>query len=438
LKYFRKARIKELRDREAFFCVALGWLLIAFLGSLPYVLSNTLGYVDAYFESMSGFATCGSTVLEVPEGLDYLGFYPKSLLFWRSLTQWLGGMGIIVLSVVILARAMGTGGVRLFRAEISGYEVTRIKPRIKESASALWKVYLLFTIAGMILLFVAGMDSYDAICHSFTSIATGGFSTRYGNIGSYNNLFIEIAIIALMIIGGTNFILHYKLLTGKHRALFTDPEFKFYLGMIIFAVLLITSGLLVFSNSTPPLSTLRVAIFQVVSINTASGFSTVNFANWPVAAQLILLLLMFIGGCVGSTAGGIKIVRALLLLKVVRRELRRIIHPKAIEPLTLGGRTIEESLVHNIIAFFFLYLLIFVISTVGIVFLETNLDFVSSVSAVVTTMGTVGPGLGAVGPQSTFAFLSPLTKVWLSICMWLGRLEIFTCFVLFLPRTYKS
>ncbi|MDI6855485.1 MAG: TrkH family potassium uptake protein [Candidatus Thermoplasmatota archaeon] len=437
LKYFRRARLKELREREAFVCVALGWLIISAFAAMPYTFSNSLGYVDSYFEAMSGFATCGSTVLEVPKGLDYLNVYPHSLMFWRALTQWLGGMGIIVLSIVVLARAMGPGGARLFKAEVSGKEVTRLKPRIKETASALWKVYLLFTIIGIILLFLATNDVYDSVCHSFTSLSTGGFSTRYQNIAAYDNVFVEIIIIGLMIVGGTNFILHYRLLSGKPKALFTDPGFKFYISSIIIAIVLITINLILSASSRSPLDTFRIGVFQAVSINTTTGFSSANFAQWPFASQLILLVLMFIGGCAGSSAGGIKTIRTLVLLKVVKRELRRIIHPKAVEPITLAKHPIEEGLVHNIIAFFFLYILIFIVSAIGVALIE-NLDIVSSASAVATTMGTVGPGLGKVGPATTFASLLPITKLWLTACMWLGRLEIFACLVLFMPRTYRG
>lgn len=437
IKYFRKRpRAKEMRDREAFVSVALGWLIISSLGSLPYVFGGILNYTDAFFETMSGFATCGSTVLEVSKGLDYLNIYPHSIMFWRSLTQWLGGIGIVVLSVVVLARGMGPGGARLFKAEVSGHAVVKIKPRIRETASVLWKIYLCITAMGIILLFAAGMPLFDSVCHSFTSLATGGFSTRYSSIGAYNNVLVEIIIIGLMIVGGTNFILHYQFLTGKPKALFTDPEFKFYIFLLSAASVFITL-ILVLNASCSPLHAFRNAAFQAVSINTATGFSSADFGAWPSSAQVLLLLLMFVGGCVGSTAGGIKVIRSLVLLKVVRRELRRLVHPKSVEPINLGKSPISEELVHNIIAFFFLYLLIFILSTIGIALLE-GLDIVSSASAVATTMGTVGPGLGKVGPTTTFALISPVGKIWLSICMWLGRLEIFACLILFLPSTYKS
>lgn len=434
LRFFERDRSLDLRDREAFVTVGVGWIIIAFLGSLPYVFSGTLGYVDAFFETMSGFATCGSTVLTVSNGMDYLNVYSHSIMFWRALTQWLGGMGIIVLSVVVLARIMGGGGAKLFRAEAAGHRVTRLKPRIRETASILWKIYLLFTVVQIILLAVAGMSVYDAVCHSFTSISTGGFSTHYSNVEYYNNPVIETIMITFMIIGGTSFILHYNALTGKPMELIKDAEFRFYLFTIITGTALVTMSLIM--NNYPVLDSLRYGAFNTVSINTASGFSSANFDLWPVPAKIVLIGLMFVGGCVGSTAGGIKIIRTLILLKMGKREIQKVIRPRAVMPIILGGKTLSEDVVRNISSFFLLYLVTFAAATVLLSF--TGLDGVTSSTAVATTMGTVGPGLGGVGPAHTFAHISPLGKILLSMCMWVGRLEVFTCLILFLPGTYKS
>jgi trk system potassium uptake protein TrkH len=407
---------------------------MAFLGSLPYVFSGTLGYVDGFFETMSGFATCGSTVITVPNGMDYLDTYTHSIMFWRALTQWLGGMGIIVLSVVVLARVMGAGGARLFRAEAAGHRVTRLKPRLRETASILWKIYLLFTVVQIILLTIAGMGVYDAVCHSFTSIATGGFSTHSSNVEYYNNPIIETIMIAFMIIGGTSFILHYKVLTGKPKGLFKDSEFRFYIFTIITGTALVTLSLIM--NNYPVLDSFRHGIFNTVSINTASGFSSTDFDLWPAPAKIVLVGLMFIGGCVGSTAGGIKIIRILILLKAGKREIQKFARPRAVMPITVGGKVLPEDVVRNVASFFFLYLLTFVVATILLSF--TGLNTVTSSTAVATTMGTVGPGFGGVGPAHTFAFISPVGKIILSLCMWIGRLEIFACLILFLPGTYKS
>jgi trk system potassium uptake protein TrkH len=435
LRFFERNRSLELRDREAFVTVGVGWLLIAFLGSLPYVFSGTLSYVDGFFETASGFATCGSTVLTVPNGMDYLNVYSHSIMFWRALTQWLGGMGIIVLSVVVLTRVMGAGGAKLFRAEAAGHRVTRLKPRLRETASILWKIYLLFTVVQIILLATAGMSVYDAVCHSFTSIATGGFSTHYSSVEYYNNPIIETIITAFMIVGGTSFILHYSALTGKPMELLKDPEFRFYMFTIITGTVLVTLTLIM-NNVYSAIDSLRYGIFNTVSINTATGFSSTNFDLWPVSAKIVLIGLMFVGGCVGSTAGGIKIIRVLILLKAGKREIRKVIRPRAVMPIILGGKSLSEDIVKNVSSFFLLYILTFVTATILLSF--TGLDAVTSSTAVATTMGGVGPGFGGVGPANTFAFISPLGKILLSLCMWIGRLEIFTCLILFLPGTYKS
>lgn len=434
LKYFGRNSGEGLREREAFVTVGIGWIILAFLGSLPYVFSGTLGYVDGFFEAMSGFATCGSTVLTVPNGADYLDVYSHSIMFWRALTQWLGGMGIIVLSVVVLARVMGAGSAKLFKAETAGHRVTRLKPRLRETASILWKIYLLFTVVQIILLMIAGMGVYDAVCHSFTSIATGGFSTHTSNVEYYNNPVIETIMIIFMLIGGTSFILHYRVLTGKPKEAFKDSEFRFYMFTVITGTLLVTLSLIMSNYNV--LDAIRYGTFNVVSINTASGFSSTNFDLWPTPAKIVLVILMFVGGCVGSTAGGIKIVRTLILLKAGKREIKKVVRPRAVMPIMLGGKPLSEDVVRNVASFFFLYLLTFVVATVLLSF--TGLNAVTSSTAVATTMGTVGPGLGGVGPAHTFAFISPFGKIILSLCMWIGRLEIFTSLILFLPSTYKS
>ncbi len=438
LKYFGRNSGEGLREREAFVTVGIGWIILAFLGSLPYVFSGTLGYVDGFFETMSGFATCGSTVLKIPEGCtDYLigpNCYTHSIMFWRALTQWLGGMGIIVLSVVVLARVMGAGSAKLFKAETAGHMVTRLKPRLRETASILWKIYLLFTVVQIILLAIAGMGVYDAVCHSFTSIATGGFSTHASNVEHYNSPIIEAIMIVFMLIGGTSFILHYRILTGKPKGVFKDPEFRFYMFTVITGTLLVTLSLIMSNYNV--LDAIRYGTFNTVSINTASGFSSINFGSWPVPAKIVLVILMFVGGCVGSTAGGIKIIRTLILLKAGKREIKKIVRPRAVMPVLLGGKPLPEGVVINVASFFFLYLLTFVVATVLLSF--TGLNAVTSSTAVATTMGTVGPGFGGVGPAHTFAFISPIGKIILSVCMWIGRLEIFACLILFLPSTYKS
>lgn len=535
--FISKKSPEYVSERDALAIVSIGWLLIAFLGALPYVTSETLSendphenMIDAYFESMSGFTTTGATILDsstvstidesnasylfsmeliykdnlsdgqvneniislfnsnsyklsnkseisntngtawvivdsknvdskkkeitwviiddikkygiedndtelyiyvIDEGIENC---EKSILLWRSLTQWLGGMGIIVLSVVILARIMG-GGTQLFKAEISGTTLHRLKPEIAKTAAILWKLYTGFTIIQIILLRIAGMTLFDSINHSFCAIATGGFGTKNASVGYYDSVWIEAIMIIFMVIGATSFILIYHALTGKVKKLFKDQEFRLYMFFIFFTTFLISYNLWkekIFGSAS---SSFRGAIFQVVSIHTASGFATEDFVQWPAASQLILFILMFIGGCVASTAGGIKVVRILVLLKAVKREVLKMIHPRAVIPLRLGETKIKEDVVKGIGVFFFLYICIFAISTVAMTFLD--LDIISGASAVASTMGTVGPGLGTLGPSTTFAAIAPVGKVWLSMCMLFGRLELFAILILFFPSTYK-
>ena len=519
--FISKKSPEYVSERDALAIVTIGWLLIAFLGALPFVTSDTISensnhenMIDAYFESMSGFTTTGATILdsttvttiddsnatflfnftlELKENLitgkanenitsifkennnflsnnsviskiddkiwiieDNSNKYrivekekeliiyittqegiencEKSILLWRSLTQWLGGMGIIVLSVVILARIMG-GGTQLFKAEISGTTLHRLKPEISKTAAILWKIYTGFTIIQIIFLYFAGMTMFDSINHSFCSIATGGFGTKNTSIGYYDSYWIEGIMIFFMIIGGTSFILIYHALTGNAKKLFKDQEFRLYLFFIFMSTFLITLNLYrekVFSSAP---SCFRGAIFQVVSIHTASGFATEDFVKWPMASQMIILIIMFIGGCVASTAGGIKVVRILVLLKAVKREILKIIHPRAVIPIRLGDMKLKEEIIKGVGVFFFLYICIFVLSSLFLTFLD--LDIISASSGVATCMGTVGPGLGTLGPASSFAAVAPIGKVWLSMCMLFGRLELFAILTLFFPSTYK-
>lgn len=447
--FFSKKSPEYVSERDALAIVSIGWLLIAFLGSLPYVTSGTLSQnslhenmIDAYFESMSGFTTTGATILDkttvsiLDKSNTNVGIEgcERSILLWRSLTQWLGGMGIIVLSVVILARIMG-GGAQLFKAEISGTTLHRLKPEIAKTAAILWKIYAGFTLIQIILLRIAGMPLFDSINHSFCAIATGGFGTKNASIGYYNSIWIEAIMMIFMIIGATSFILIYHALTGNPKKLFKDQEFRLYISLIFFSTFLISANLYRENVFNSVSSSIRAAIFQVVSIHTASGFATQDFVQWPSASQFILFILMFIGGCVASTAGGIKVVRILVLLKAVKREILKIRHPRAIIPIRLGDTKLKEEAVKGIGVFFFLYICIFAISTVAMTLLD--LDIISASSAVATSMGTVGPGLGIVGPASSFAGVAPIGKIWLSMCMLFGRLELFAILTLFFPSTYK-
>ncbi len=440
LKFFTRGYSETLRDREAFAIVGVGWLIIAFLGSLPFIFSGTIpSPIDAYFESMSGFTTTGATILETTSG-DYLDTYTHSIFLWRSLIQWLGGMGIIVLSVVILARILG-GGLQLLRAEVPGPTVTRLRPKIRQTAQLLWLIYGFFTILEILLLYFAISSTgkpdalYDAVCHTFTTLATGGFGTHVESIGYYHNPLVEIIIIIFMVVAGTNFVLHYQFLTGKVKKLFRDPEFRFYILIISLATIFLTSELAV-KGIYSSVNSFRYGLFQAVSIVTTTGYATADFGTWPPASQFIILLLMFIGGCAGSTGGSIKVVRILVLLKTTRREVRQVIHPRAVIPIKMGGITIPENIVRTVVVFFFIYILIFVICTVVITFM--GLDILTSMSAVAATLGNVGPGLGDVGPAVTYTVIPDAGKILLALCMWLGRLEIFAGLMLFFPSSYMK
>ncbi|MEW5760691.1 MAG: TrkH family potassium uptake protein [Candidatus Thermoplasmatota archaeon] len=418
---------ETIRDREAFATVGLCWLVMAFFGSLPYAIYG-MSFSDAYFESMAGFTTTGASVI------NNIEVVPKSLLFWRAETQWLGGMGIILLSVLILSKIWG-GGALFYRAEIAGHRIVRLRPKLKHTVIILWSIYLLFTIVETILLYLAGLSPFDAITHAFTTIATGGFSTRNGSIGAFGNGYVEFIIMVFMVLAGINFFIHYNILKLNIRQVIKDSELKFYLSILSIAVILLTLDLTIKSGLTPQ-NAFRYASFQAVSIMTTTGFSTANYAGWSSPAQIIILLLMFIGGCVGSTSGAIKIIRILLLLKMVNKGIKKIIRPKAVIPITVGGKAIPDSVVVEVTTFFFLYILIFVIGAVLLGFM--GMDMITSISATATCIGNVGPGLGAVGPAFTYASVPIPGKILLMALMWLGRLEIYACLIILFPFSYRD
>ena len=340
---------KELSIREGFAVVTFGWMVFAVFGALPYLISGAVASpLDAIFETMSGFTTTGSTILTEVESL------PQSLLFWRSLTQWLGGMGIIVLSLAILPM-LGVGGMQLFKAEVPGPTADRLKPRIQDTAKMLWGVYFLLTVIETLLLLLGGMSFFDALCHSFATLATGGFSTKNASIAFYNSSYIDGVITLFMILAGINFALHFQVLRGKAKDLFRSEELRVYLGIILIATIVI-----MISNWSGGVyrqfgENLRYSIFQVSSIITTTGFGTADFELWPVLAQYLLVLSMFIGGCAGSTAGGMKVARILLLFKHVQVQLFRLIHPRAIRLVKLGNRAVDKEVLQAILGFFALF-----------------------------------------------------------------------------------
>jgi len=420
----------ELRHREGFAIVALGWITFALFGSLPFLFSGVLSQpIDAIFETMSGYTTTGATVLTQIEGL------PRGILFWRSLTHWFGGMGVLVLATAILP-FLGVGGMQLFRAEAPGPTTDRLTPRIASTAKLLWMVYLLLSLVETILLVIGEMSLYEALCHTFATMATGGFSTRDASIAAFDSVYIECVLILFMFLAGTSFSLHYRLLSERDwRGFWKDEEFRFY-GIVVLGCTLFVTLNLVLQSGGKIGSSLRGAVFQVISITTTTGFCTEDFDLWPSFSKLILLMLMFVGGCAGSTGGAMKHVRVLILLKHGLREIRRLIFPGAVLPLRVSGRAVPNEVVTNVLGFFLLYMLVFVVATLLVA--VHGVGFVTSFASVAATLGNIGPGFNGVGAVQNYAHLPPLVKVILTICMLIGRLEIYTVLVLFVPRFWKK
>ncbi len=414
---------EELGYREGFAVVAFSWLLAGLLGALPYLLSGTLSPVDALFESVSGFTTTGSSVFASLEDL------PRGLLFWRSLTQWLGGMGIIVLSLAILP-FLGIGGAQLYQAEMPGLVKDRLTPRIQDTARILWTVYFLFTLAETLLLLLGGLSFYEALCHAFTTMATGGFSTRTASIGAFQSAYVDYVVVVFMFLAGTNFALHYRFLKGDLRAYLRDEEFRFYLLTVFLATL---ACLIFTADRYDPLSGLRYGLFQVVSIMTTTGFATADYDTWPQVLRLLMVILMLFGGMAGSTGGGLKQVRMLLLFRFIRIQFRKLLHPRAVENLKYQREKVPPEVQNSLFGFFALYFLIFF--GASLIVCAQGLDLETGVSAVAATLNNIGPGLSGVGPTRNFADLPELSKLVLTFCMLAGRLELFPV-ILILTRGY--
>lgn len=421
---------KDLSVREGFAVVTFGWTFFALFGALPYIFSGAIPVpLDAFFETMSGFTTTGSTILTEVEAL------PKSLLFWRSLTHWLGGMGIIVLSLAILPM-LGVGGMQLFKAEVPGPTTDRLRPRIQDTAKLLWGVYLLLTAVETLLLMLGGMNFFDALCHSFATLATGGFSTRNASIAAYDSSYIDAVITIFMILAGINFTLHFQLLRGKLLDFHRNEELRCYLGLIVTATAVIV-GFNWYHGTYPQLTeNFRYSVFQVASIITTTGFGTADFELWPVLPQYILVMLMFIGGCAGSTGGGMKVARILLLFKHVQVQVFRLIHPRAIRLVKLGNRPVDKEVLQSILGFFALFIGIFVFAS--LLMAGCGMDLVSGGAAVIACLANIGPGLGTVGPVDNFAHIPNFGKSVLIFCMLMGRLELFTVLVLFFPSFWRK
>lgn len=420
--FTRKNEEKGLSKRDGLLIVTWGWLSMSLFGALPYVISGAIpNYSDAFFETISGFTTTGASILDNIESL------PPGILFWRSLTQWTGGMGIIVLAVAVLP-ILGIGGMQLFMAEAPGISPDKLQPRIRETAKRLWAIYLGLTFTEVVLLKLGGMDFYDAINHSFTTMATGGFSVKQASIAYYQNPFIHYVIIAFMFLAGTNFTLTYFALKFDFEKILKNEEFQLY-AILILIFTSITAITIYYLTGTGLEQSFRYGLFQVVSILTTTGFVTADYTAWSPFLTMIFFVLMFVGASAGSTAGGIKIIRHVILFKNSGLELKRLLHPSAVIPVRFNKKAIPREITYNILAFVMIYF--FVFGTGSIIMGLIAGDFRTAIGSVATCLGNIGPGLGTVGPAHSFSHIPDAGKWFLSFLMLLGRLELFTVLLLF-------
>lgn len=427
----RRADYEELGIREAIAVVGFSWVIASAVGALPYLFSGVAAsYVDAFFETMSGFTTTGATILARIEGT------PRGILFWRGLTHWLGGMGIIVLSLAVLP-FLGVGGMELYKAEVPGPTPEKLTPRVQQTALFLWGVYVLLTGLETVLLMLGGMGFFDSLTHSFATIATGGFSTKNASIAHFGSAYIEWVVTLFMFASGVNFSLHFLILTGRARSALRDEELRWYAALTVAASVAIAFFLLrggFFDRVEPAL---RSAAFHVVSLMTTTGFVTTNYDLWPEFTRFLLLLLMVFGASAGSTGGGCKVVRFLLLGRQIRAEIWSLLHPRAVVNTRVNGQVVSRRSLSSVTAFFMLYIAILVISTLAVTaFGDPKLDFMTSLSGVIACLSNVGPGLASLGPVENFAWLPDGVKWLFSFCMLAGRLELFAVILLFVPGTW--
>jgi trk system potassium uptake protein TrkH len=420
---------RELKRRDGYLVVTLGWVIMSVFGTLPYIFSGAIpDFTNAFFETMSGYTTTGASILTDIEVV------PRSILLWRSLTQWIGGMGIIVLAVAILP-ILGIGGMQLFIAESPGISPDKLKPRIKDTAKRLWMIYLGLTLAEFILLMIGGMSPFDAINHSLTTMATGGFSTRNASMAAFNAPFIQYVIIVFMFLAGTSFTLTYFMLKRNFKKVVTNEEFIIYTVFLVIITVIVT-GLVHWVSDQGLEQSFRDSLFQVVSIVTTTGYVSKDYTVWMPLITMVFFALMFIGGSAGSTAGGIKIVRHIILFKNSFLEMKRQLHPSAVIPVRFNRKAVNRDVTFHVLAFMMIYFLVF--SLGSIVMAWVGLDFESALGSVATSLGNIGPGIGSVGPVHNFAHV-PMTGKWvLSFLMLMGRLELFTVLILFTPYFWKQ
>jgi trk system potassium uptake protein TrkH len=419
----------SLSTRDGFLLVAMSWVVVSAVSCLPFYLSGSIpSFTDAYFETMSGFTTTGASILTDIEAL------PRSMLFWRSLTHWLGGMGIVVLTVAILP-FLGVGAYQLIKAEAPGPSLDKITPKITQTAKVLWIIYVVFTVLETVLLMAGGMDLFDALTHTFGTLATGGFSPKAASVGHYDSAYIDAVITIFMVAAGINFALYFRAISTGLGSAFTNAELRWYLG--IFAIATVAVAIALFGTAYDTFGeSLRYASFQVASILTTTGYATTDFAAWPYAAQIGLFALMFIGGCSGSTGGGIKVVRIAVLFKLGAMQMKRLSHPRGVFAVRLGGDIIREETIGVIAGFFLLYIMLLVITTVVVA--SGGHDILTSFSSALVTVGNIGPGFGRVGPVENYQFYQDYIKWFLSFAMLVGRLEVYTVLILFSGALWRK
>ena len=435
---------EDLGIREGFAIVALSWFVLALVGALPFVLAGLLSYTDAFFETISGFTTTGATILG-GAGTPAIEGIPNSFLFWRSLAHWMGGMGIIVLTLAILP-ILGVGGMQLFKAEVPGPSADKLTPRVRETAKRLWMIYVGIT-AIEVLLLLPVMTPFDAVNHAFATMATGGFSTENGSVGQYGSAYIEWVVTAFMFLAGMNFALHYRMLRGKAITVWHDTEFRAYAAITLLATTLITlatwqptgwtltmSG--AFEGYASLSDALRYAAFQSSAIITTTGFGTADYELWPPLAIVTVFVLFFCGGMAGSTGGGVKVIRHVLLAKNSFKEIRQLVHPRAILPTRLNGEVVPDNVMRNVLSFIVLYLGLIAAGTV--VMAVMGLDLLSAFGTTVSCVGNIGPAFGDFGPTENYAAIPGVGKWILGFLMIAGRLEIFTVLILFVPDFWRT
>ncbi|WP_108244740.1 TrkH family potassium uptake protein [Muricauda brasiliensis] len=439
--FYTRGHKKEVKKKEGYIVVTFGWIVMSISGMLPYLFSGSIPSItDAFFETMSGYTTTGASILDDIEAL------PEGILLWRSLTHWIGGMGIIVLAIAILP-LLGIGGMQLFSAEAPGPGGDKLHPRITDTAKRLWLIYFGYTVLETILLKFAGMSFFDAINHALATMSTGGFSTKNASLAYWNDSpIIQYIIIIFMFLAGSNFVLSYFALTGRVKRVFQDEEFKYYFGFV--AIFTILAALGVYFKADVPVSdfhpmvwgkaesAFRHTLFQVIAVITTTGFVSADFTSWTHFLTVFFFGLMFLGGSAGSTAGGIKVMRHLLIIKNGILEFKRTLHPNAVIPVRYNQKTVTEHIVYNVVAFFVLYMLLFIIGSLVLGFL--GLDFVSAVGGSASSLGNVGPALGSLNPVSNYNSLPDAGKWWCAFLMLLGRLELFTVLIVLTPYFWKK